>query len=299
MVHPVPEVLAVRVLFLGCQHPGDSDRLLLGWLLVVRRDPSARLVRQSEAENLLRDDRLVRRERWQPGHGISAGVLPFPSLAYLVLELREAQAPAGCSTLGAVHVEQLAQASVVRPDQKSLALELRAEKEASPYHCQALAGRCRVISLCRGETTAVIADREYIFIRLLLEQGSPVLHGTGVCVQDEQALTAREFQDGGRREAFLQVREARELGGIQWREDKGQLLTGQLGQGLGDVRKILDEASVHVTHAQETLELLLVAGRKRLRQALDVLSGSSRAARAARCGPGTRPLAGKNDNWMT
>ena len=44
-----------------------------------------------------------------------------------------------------------------------------------------------------------------------------------------------------------------------------------VGQGLGNVCIILDKTPVHVTHAQEALELRLVTWGKRLRQALDVL----------------------------
>jgi len=43
------------------------------------------------------------------------------------------------------------------------------------------------------------------------------------------------------------------------------------GQGLGDVRVILDETPVHVTHAQEALGLRLATRGKRFTKALDVL----------------------------
>jgi len=49
------------------------------------------------------------------------------------------------------------------------------------------------------------------------------------------------------------------------------VFAGELGQGLGNVRVILDETPVQVTHAQEALELRLVTRGKRLRLALDIL----------------------------
>jgi len=50
-----------------------------------------------------------------------------------------------------------------------------------------------------------------------------------------------------------------------------EFFAGELGQGLGDVRVIVDEAPVLVTHAQEALELRLDTRGKRLRQARDAL----------------------------
>jgi len=59
--------------------------------------------------------------------------------------------------------------------------------------------------------------------------------------------------------------------GIQGRESLREFPAGELGNRFGDVRVILHELSLHVTHAQEALELRLLTRAKRLRQGLDVL----------------------------
>jgi len=97
------------------------------------------------------------------------------------------------------------------------------------------------------------------------------LDGAGVDIQNEETLMSGERDDRGRRQELFEIIESRQLGGIQRREHVREPRSCELGQGLGDVRVILDETPVHSTHAQEALELRLVARGKRLLQAFDVL----------------------------
>jgi len=108
-------------------------------------------------------------------------------------------------------------------------------------------------------------------VRLLLREGTADWDGAGVGIQDEETLTSEERQDRGRRQALLEVLEGRQLGGIQRTEHVRDVLAGELDERLRDVRLILDETPVHITHAQETLQHRQVTWGKRLRQALDVL----------------------------
>jgi len=50
-----------------------------------------------------------------------------------------------------------------------------------------------------------------------------------------------------------------------------EFLSGERGQGLGDVGVIPDKTLVHATRVYEALELHLVARGKRMRRTLDVL----------------------------
>jgi len=131
LVHPVSEFLAVRVLLLCGKHPGDGYRLPLGRLLIVRRDPAPIRFRRGNAGNLLRDNRLVRRDLCQLGRSTSTVVLASRSRENLVPELREVQVPEGYSALDALHAQQPAQAREVLPDRDFLTLDVRAEKEES------------------------------------------------------------------------------------------------------------------------------------------------------------------------
>ena len=160
---------------------------------------------------------------------------------------------------------------MVRPDQELLSLEVGAEKKSGPDQGQAFSVGRGVVLLGCDEAAAVVADWEDPLVRLLLQEGTSDLDGAGIGIQDEETLTSGERQNRGRRQALLEVLEGRQLGGIQRGEYVWELLAGQLGQGLGDVCVILDKTPVHVTHAQEALELRLVAWGKRLRQALDVI----------------------------
>ena len=121
------------------------------------------------------------------------------------------------------------------------------------------------------EAPAVVSEREDAPVRLLLHKGTAVVDGSGVGVQDEETLMSGERQDQGRRQTLFEVLEGRQLGGVKGREYMWELLAGELGQGLGDVLAMLDQTPVHVTLAQDALELRMVTRGKRLRQALDVL----------------------------
>jgi len=160
---------------------------------------------------------------------------------------------------------------MVRPDQELLSLEAGAEKKTGPDHGQAFSVGRGVVLLGRDEVSAAVSDREDAPVRLLLQEGTADLDGAGDGIQDEETLTSGERQDRGRRQALLEVREGRQLSGIQGREHVREVFGCELGQGLGDVRVILDDAPVHVTHTQEAPELRLATRGKRLRQAFDVL----------------------------
>jgi len=97
------------------------------------------------------------------------------------------------------------------------------------------------------------------------------LDGACVGIQDEETLGSGERQDRGRCQALFKVLEGLHLGGVQRREHVREFGAGELGQRFGDVRVILNDAPVHVAHAQEALELRVVEREEHLRQALDVL----------------------------
>jgi len=78
-----------------------------------------------------------------------------------------------------------------------------------------------VVLIGPGESPAVKAHWQDLIVRLLMKQGTPDLYSTGVGVEDEQVVKARECQDRHRREAVLQVLEGCELGGIQHEENMG------------------------------------------------------------------------------
>jgi len=91
------------------------------------------------------------------------------------------------------------------------------------------------------------------------------LDGAGSSIPNEETLTSGERQDQGRRQQLFNELEGRLLGRVQRREHMREFLSGELGQDLGDVRVIFDEAPVPVTHAQEAFEPRLVSRGKHLR----------------------------------
>jgi len=147
---------------------------------------------------------------------------------------------------------------MVRPDQELLSLEVWAKKKTGPDHDQTSSVGLGVVFLGRNEAPAEVTDREDALVRFLLQEGTADLDGGGVGIQDEGTLTSGARQNRGRRQALLEVIEGRQLGVVQGREHVQELLDRELGQGLGDVRVILNEPPLHVSHAQEALELRLV-----------------------------------------
>jgi len=229
---------------------GDYLRGALGW------EKWANL----RTSNKARSHKRTQAQATQPPHR----GLPFRILTAF-------EQPASSPFLGTVHVQQPARTGMVRPDQELLSLEVWAEKKTCPDHGQAFSVGRGISFLGRDEAPAVVADREDALVWLLLQEGTADFDGARVVIQDEETLTSGERQNRGRRQALLEVLKGRELGGIQGRDLVLEILGGALGQGLGDVRVILDKTPVHLTHAQDALELRLVTRGKRLRQALDSL----------------------------
>ena len=106
---------------------------------------------------------------------------------------------------------------MVRPDQELLTLEVGAETKRGPDHGQAFSVGRGVVFLDWDEAPAVVADWEDALVQLSLQEGTADLDGAGISIQDEETLTSGERQNRGRRQAFLEVLEGCQLGGIQRR----------------------------------------------------------------------------------
>ena len=239
-------ILALLVIFLRSQHARERDQMLLVKFPVIGRNPATRGVRQSKVGNILWDDGRIWCPRWETRHGVSTALLTSRSGAHLVPELRQPEPPSSDPPSCTVHVEQPAYTGMFCPDQELLPLEVEAEKKTGPDHGEAFSISRGFDFFLRDEAPDVLADRKDAFVTSLLQEGTADLDGPGVDIQDDETLMSGERQNRGRRQAFLEVLEGRQLGGTQWREHVREFLAGERGQGLGDVRLVLDEAQVHV-----------------------------------------------------
>jgi len=77
-----------------------------------------------------------------------------------------------------------------------MAVEEMSELENAPHNAEAFAFRGGVIFLSRAEATAPMANRDSSSVRLLLQQGSSELVGTGVDINDHLAFGLWQCQAG-------------------------------------------------------------------------------------------------------